>query len=318
MTYWNTITSGILFASLALTACSGGGNPVEGITELFPPPSGVNNNPATIGDVVYKQAPTENGDVPLELDIYQPTSACNQNRPTILYVHGGTYVGLGGTRDWQPIPEMARAANRRDMNFVVIDYRAIAHEPVLESEYRAMSDDLIALNSFLPDIGDIPIAAVADTVSALNWMQTNANTYCFDMSRLAFWGDEAGAITVLQTAYSLNQYGIMAPEPDVVVSYGGALPRPSDLEFREAPLLIFNGRDSELVPYNLAEQLAAQADTAGVPFSFYTLDSHGQLLPRAPFNIDINGRSLLTITLDFIEAHLFGGMPTYETEVDPN
>lgn len=319
MTYWKSKTTIILLSILGVTACSGSsGNPVEGLGAAFTQQPGNNENPASFTDVTYKQGAVEDGNISLEMDIYLPDSTCNQNKPTILFVHGGGFLGIGRPWKWDPVPEMATAANDRGMNFISMEYRTVLLKPVLTPEYQAIVDEFDGIDTFLTDVESGVFAASEDMVSALEWLQSNNATYCLDMNRLAFWGDEAGAITALQTAYGLNQYGITVPEPDVIVSYSGALLRPSDLEFREAPMLIFSGKESTTVPYQNVQDLADAAESANVPYSFYTLDSYETFLPRGPYEIEINGRNLLTITLDFVEAHLFGGMALYETETDPN
>jgi len=128
-------------------------------------------------------------------------------------------------------------------------------------------------------------------------------------------GFSAGAITVLQVAYGLNEFGITRPEPKVVVEYAGDLFRDTDIEFRDAPLFILHGNEDDVVPYNGALELEAQATDVGLPFAFYTVDGGGHGFDVTM--IEANGLTLLDQTVNFIEAHLVGGLPDYATVTVP-
>lgn len=306
---------GLLLSTIILSACSGGNGGAAsfqpGGTDITPPPP---SGPVTLSDIEYGKGATTTDDVPLLLDIYQPTDACSANRPTILYLHGGGFI-FSKDFDNDIIRDIAAASNARDLNFVAIEYRTLGNSPVPSPEYKSIADEFIALLPMEePELLDIALSATEDTVAALRWMETNADTYCLDMSRLAFWGESSGATTAMQTAYGLNQYGIMRPEPDVVIDYWGNLFRDSDLEFREAPFLTIHGTADQAVAYQNALDLTAQGDIVGVPYAFYTVEGADHtFLNIDVFNVMVDGQSLLDITLDFVEAHLIGGTPTYET-----
>ena len=118
----------------------------------------------------------------------------------------------------------------------------------------------------------------------------------------------------MNVAYTLDQYNIDRPSPDVVINYWGDLVREADLEFMDAPFLTLHGDADTVVAYQAALDLAAQADIVSVPYSFYTVQEAGHAWSSINiFTLQINGVSILDKTLNFIEAHIVGGTPVYET-----
>ena len=310
-----------VLAGLFLTAC-GGGSSTTTPPVVTPPPTGGGGGgsgggtggtgtPTILADLTYGQGATENGDVDLMLDIHQSSDICDANRPTIFFVHGGGFTG--GSRSGGNHLNRAEAAHARDINYVSISYRLVRDNPVLGPEFQPIYDGFVANNTD-PNVDldqvEAAIAAFEDSLVALSWMQDNADEYCLDMSRLAYWGTSAGAITVLNVAYSSNDFGFTRPDPDVVINYNGSLGNIDHLEFMEAPFMSVHGDADDVVPYQASVDLAAQADTVGVPYTFYTVvdGDHGIDVSRT-----VNGVTILDLTLNFIEAHIIGGTPLYET-----
>ncbi len=303
-------------AIFLLMACGGGGSSAP--APVTPPPSGGGGStgggstgPVTQSNIEYASASTTNGNIPLLLDIYQPSDTCDANRPTVFFVHGGGFVS--GSKTGSGVDVRSAAALEKDFNFVSINYRLADDNPVLAPEYQVIADQFIAASQASGPDADIIVAAVAameDSIAALNWMDNNASQYCLDMSRLAYWGSSAGAFTVLNVAYTADEYSLSRPDPDVVINYWGDLPIDSSLEFMEAPFLTVHGDADTVVPYQGALDLAAQADAVGVPYSFYTHvgGGHGVSTDRT-----VNGVTLMVLTMNFIEAHIVGGTPLYET-----
>jgi len=318
-----TLTQAIL-AGLLLTACGGGS--ASAPPAVTPPPTGGGGggsgggggtgggtgNPTLLADLTYGQGATENGDIDLMLDIHQSSDICDANRPTIFFVHGGGVTG--GSRSGGNHNNRAEAAHAKDINYVSISYRLVRNNPVLGPDFQPIYDEFLANNTD-PDVDldqvEAAIAAFEDSLVALSWLEDNANEYCLDMSRLAYWGTSAGAITVLNVAYSSDDFGFTRPDPDVLINYNGSLSNIDHLEFTEAPFFTVHGDDDQTVPYQASVDLAAQADAVGVPYTFYTVvdGDHG----IDANNLTVNGVTILDLTIDFIEAHIVGGTPTYET-----
>jgi acetyl esterase/lipase len=195
-------------------------------------------------------------------------------------------------------------------NFVSINYRLSGDNPVFSQEYAAFAQALVDDGIANPQGNIFPavISAIEDGVTALRWMDANAQEYCMDMSRMGYWGSSAGTIITAQIAYGLNQFGIARPEPRFLNAWWGELFRLSDLEKGEAPFLILHGSEDPLVDYQLSVDLAARADTVGVPYAFYTLVGAGH-------GFDTNNQAQTAAGIEasvrFAVGHLTGGTPTY-------
>ena len=133
-----------------------------------------------------------------------------------------------------------------------------------------------------------------------------------DASRLGFWGSSAGATTVMQVAYGLNQFGIDRPEPRVVIDYWGNLLRDRDVEIGEAPFFVVHGTRDGTSPYQNALDLTARADVVAVSYALYSVigANHG-FASTGVFENTFQDRVLVDITADFVEAHLKGTTPVY-------
>lgn len=298
---------------MGLSACGGGGaNSNLSAPAATSAPMPVSPQPVVQMDVQYKLGSTEAGDVSLLLDIYQASNVCNGRRPVILYVHGGGF--RNGSKNVEGIREFSELVNQRGIDVVSINYRLLGDAPVLSDRFKvAAFDAAFAGTDYDGDIDLINavFAAKEDAVDALNWMESNQSNYCFDTTRLGFAGTSAGAITVMRVAYSLNTYGIDRPEPAAVLNVFGTLITVDDLEFREAPFISIHGQQDEVIPFQESEKLAARADEIGVPYSYYLVENgdHDPDLIYTPFE----SGTLLDKALDFLEAHLVGGVPIYES-----
>jgi predicted esterase len=303
-----------------LTACGGGGSsqPESTETTTVSPSPLANEAPANDGsektnallDLEYGRGATESGSIALLLDIYQPAGNCDSNRPTILFVHGGGFIN--GDKSTTAATR-SKAANAKGINYVSMNYRLIRDNSVLSPSLQPAFDNFIANNTD-PTISDAQakagVAALEDTVTALNWLQANADEYCLDMTSLAYWGASAGSFTILGAAYSGNNLGLTRPAPSVVVDYWGSLNSITDMEPMEAPLLILHGDADQTSDYQNALDLSARADLVGIPYAFYTEVGGGHGINPTK---TVNGKNILDLTIEFIEAHIVGGIPLYET-----
>ncbi|MEO0699224.1 MAG: alpha/beta hydrolase, partial [Pseudomonadota bacterium] len=277
-----------------------------------PTPTSAGSGQKITLDIEYAQGATSDGSIPLLLDLYEPDEPCTANRPIVLFVHGGGFTS--GDKDSGNARFRAEQMNARGFNFVSINYRLDPDNPVPSAPFVAVLDDMLADGFGDPSDPrlDAIAAAFEDTVAALNFLRDNANTYCTDTSRIAYWGSSAGAFTSLQVAYGLDQFGIDRPEPSVVIDYWGALIRPTDLDVAEAPFLVIHGTQDNTVDYQNAVDLTNQAQTVGVSHAFYTVvgAGHGGRATGIDVN-EVDGQTLHERTFDFVEAHLTGGTPIY-------
>ncbi|MGB0907472.1 MAG: alpha/beta hydrolase [Maricaulaceae bacterium] len=303
----------LICAITLLMASCGGSSGSKIITS--PPPSGdgTNNSNGSNGtgnnilktlDVRY--GPNANN----LLDIHQPSNSCTEKRPTVVFAHGGGFVG--GDKAANRAQTMGPPVLEKGWNFVSINYRLEEDNAVLSPNYQAIYDDTRPTQPQETDsIVRTFVAALEDANTALNFLAANEDAYCMDTSRLAVWGSSAGAYTMLSSTYLLDNYGITGPKPDVLIDYWGDLVLDQTLGFMETPFLALHGDDDPIVPYQHALDLTARADEVNVPYSLYTVINGG----HGDFDLNtvmIGNKTIMETTIDFIEAHIVGGVATYE------
>jgi len=324
----------LCLACLALASCSGGGGgssaPLQPVAQPVsppppPPPPAPNRNLESENNIVYGTGLVQNGSANLLLDLYQPNGDCTENRPFVVGIHGGGFVG-GSKQDPNWVGNMEAVAARGYAG-LSINYRLAGVQPVVSAEFQPVLNDLVEEANRLgasPDEIDrlnAVVAAFEDTVTALEWARENADERCLDINRFALWGSSAGALTSLHVAHGLDEYFIDRPDPLVVIDYWGRLLIDGLVDADGPPIFIIHGTNDGTVDYTeSAVALAAEAEALELPYSFYTIQGgpHGFGAVN-PDRVSINGQTPLTITVDFIEDHLVGDSPLYEVQtIIPN
>lgn len=314
-----------MFAASSLDACSGGSSgastptPVSTLPPPPPPPPAV-GSPESEADVVYGSGLTNGGAKTLLMDIYQTGETCDTLRPLVLIIHGGAFArGSKTSSGWD---DRARDAVGRGYVAASINYRLIGDNPVVSTEFDSLRRDLIATN-VNPDwdgnsvqvFANAVAAAVEDGVTALRYLRDNSpEDRCIDMSKVAIWGGSAGSITAMHIGYGLDEYSIDFPTPSVIINYWGMVFQDGLMKANDAPLFILHGGDDDIVDIQEAIDLKSEADAVGVGAALYTVAGAGH--GYSGINIStplVNGKSLRTLTLDFLDAHLGDGTAVYET-----
>ena len=309
-----------LFLSVMFLAAScggGGGSPPPPVTSSPTPTPTPTPSPTSSyvlnADIRYGDGPTSGGSIPLLLDFYRPNQSCTVARPTVVFVHGGGFVG--GSRKGANVTAIADELAPLGINLISIDYRLLGDNPLISTEFADFERDYQAIGIGEPtERVRAFVAAVEDTVRALRWMASNADQYCIDAGRIGLWGSSAGAFTVLHAGYTLDTYGISRPEPRVVVDYWGGLFQDTDLETGEAPLFVMHGTADSTVSYSEATEITGRAESVGVPFTFYSITGGEHDFQGSGFFVlTVDGQSIARKTATFVEAHLKdGGTPVYE------
>lgn len=296
------------------------------------------------GGIQYGEATlNRNGSISttaLYLDLYQPALAPTAPRPTIVMIHGGAF--LRGSRQDPNLIKAAHAYAAHGYAVVSIGYRLgagpdfvttnkVGPIPVPSPRVEAYAKmvqgvDSIRFLDFLNNAAMIDVlsplarlgqvAALDDTLMALDWLKSVAAEYALDLSRLILFGGSAGFINSLHVAYALDDLGIQAPPIAAVLGFWGSFnlddedvdgDGPLFLEAGEAPLFVVHGTGDVEVPISYGEALVARAQAVGVPVEFIPVagGKHG-------FNsIDIfefltdNGQSIFDRTIAFLDRMLF-------------
>ncbi len=218
--------------------------------------SDVFSNFTTTSNVVYGQNNSWTGAITtLKLDVYQPTGDTETNRPLIIFVHGGSFIG--GTKTDGDMVTMCQRFAKKGYVTASIDYRlgnAFDSANAVKAVVRAVQDLRAAVRFFYKD-------------------KQTTDTYKIDTNNIFVGGSSAGAITALHLAY-LNQecevsdYLSQSTIADLgglegtsgnpgysskvrgVLNGCGALARYSWLEAGDVPVASVHGTNDVTVKYN--------------------------------------------------------------------
>ncbi|KCZ82658.1 carboxylesterase type B, partial [Hyphomonas adhaerens MHS-3] len=284
-----------------------------------PPPPAV---PTSQTDVVYGSGLLASGSKSLLLDVYQSGDACTAARPLVVLVHGGGFED--GTKQSAPWPSIASDLSGQGYVAISIDYRLAGDNPVPSAEFYPVRDAILnagvspIISNNQTDQANIITSSIEDTTKALRWIEDNSADLCVDMSRFAIWGGSAGSVIGLHISYGLDEYSIYAPKPEVMIDYWGRFIYSGLMDAGEPPLLILHGDQDDVVDYSFAQAIQTEADSNSISYAFYTVSGARHSFGEIPINsLTIDGKTLLQITYDFIDAHLQAGTPVYETRTVP-
>ena len=236
----------------------------------------VNNRVRTIQNITYVTA----NNWEAKLDVYVPRVATAAPNPTLIYIHGGGWVGGTKEASWLSLLPYLEAG-----------------WSVVNVEYR------LARVSLAP-------AAVEDCRCALRWVIRNARQFNFDTNKIVVTGHSAGghlALTTgmlpasagldracpgneeLKVAAIVNWFGISdvvdlldgANKQDYAVTWLGSMSNREEVARRVSPLtyvragippiITIHGDADSTVPYSHAVRLQEALNKAGVPNELVTI-----------------------------------------------
>jgi len=237
--------------------------PGDFLDEVFP-------EPVVDHDVLYSRVTDVFGTHDLGMDIYQPRGDTRPHRPSIVWVHGGTFK----TGDKSMLKEFATGYTRRGYVSAAIDYRL----------WRAYDPDASTKKS-----AEI---AQSDAQAAIRFLRAHAADLALDPARIAIAGYSAGSITAFAVGYQYEFTGDDTANPGqphtvaAVMGLDGFLVTPADLLANDPPFILFSsdlgpGRDD---PTAIPKLLGA-ADALGIPHEHYTVTGsmHSNLF-KPPFS----------------------------------
>ncbi|MDX8340617.1 alpha/beta hydrolase [Draconibacterium sp. IB214405] len=191
----------------------------------------------------------------LDMDIYLPQNDYEQERATIIYVHGGGFSG--GERDGENIKTFCtRLAN---YGYVVA---SISYRLTRKGKPEGFGCDCPATEKM-----NTIYAASEDLQDAAFFLIENRHQYAINPQQIILSGSSAGAETVLFTAYQPPYcYGLDSGPVSFagVIGMAGAIPDTTALYDESAiPSLLFHGTDDNLVPYGTAPHHYCSEDSKG-------------------------------------------------------
>ncbi len=180
-------------------------------------------------------------DEELKLDIYQPKKDTMQQRPVIIFMHGGGFSG--GSRTNPAKVKFAENAAKKGYVAVQISYRLTRKGQSFGCNYKASGK-----------IETFKLAA-EDFMDAVDFMMKNKNEFNIDTSKVIVGGSSAGAEAVLNAVYNdrlmfedatkhrkINFAGVF--------SLAGAVVDARYITRQNAvPGVFFHGTKDNLVPY---------------------------------------------------------------------
>ncbi len=183
---------------------------------------------------------TKNGEA-LKLNIYQPENDTMQQRPLIVFMHGGGFAG--GTRTNPGEVEFAETAAKKGYVAVQISYRLTRKGQSFGCEFEASGK----METFK--------LAAEDFMDAVNFMVENHKEYRLDPSKVIVGGSSAGAEAVLNAVYNERlMFKDLSNYKDFdfagIFSLAGAIVDARYITEENAiPGVFFHGTEDNLVPY---------------------------------------------------------------------
>ncbi len=223
----------------------------------------------------------------LKMDIYSADSAFTFRQPCLIFVFGGGFKE--GARD---------AAHYQDY----FNYFAGKGFKVVSIDYRLGMKGQKAPGIFnQKPIRNAVSMAVSDLLSATDYLLQHADELNIDASKIVASGSSAGAITVLQADYEINDRRAESsalPENFKyagIIAFAGAIfsneGTPSYTN-RPAPTLFFHGSSDKLVVYNKirffkqgvfgSKSLVKRFRAQGYPYLFYSMEKVGHEVSEYP------------------------------------
>jgi acetyl esterase/lipase len=182
----------------------------------------------------------------LRLDLYEPAEDSLASRPAVMLIHGG---GFGaGDKQQELYVSMASGFARRGYVALSIDYRLA--DPNSQAPAETVLD-----------------TAVADVLTALQWLRARAVEYRVDPKRIAIGGDSAGGAIAVHTCFrNTAATGVSA----CINLWGGMFQRgapgwkapiyPRRVESGTPPTLLIHGTADNVVPQETSQAVGGCED----------------------------------------------------------
>ena len=254
--------------------------------------------------------------LPLYMDSYVPENN-SQNRPLLMLIHGGAFVG--GSKQQDAIVDMANYYASRGFVVFSIDYRLRDHMGTIPQAW------IDATSVGTPSNLDQTFAmypAHRDAKAALRWIMANAQNYHINKDYITVGGGSAGAITSIGLGVSeLGDYKdeisvtgdntlsttnlSQTYEVQTILDFWGSNASIEILESiyghqrfdsNDPAMFIAHGTEDTTVPFSSAEDLKTICETNEVDFIYYPLEGRG----HGPWGATVNGKSLSDLSFDFI------------------
>ena len=252
----------------------------------------------------------------LKMDAYIPKNSAN-NRPAIMFIHGGGFVG--GSKEKKAIVNLANYFAARGWVTFSINYR-------LKKDFGSVSESWMKHKDFVPS-GSVNqylaiYPALRDAKAALRWITKHAKEFNINPDFITIGGGSAGAVTAVgvgcslkndfsteisskhdKTLQSTNQYEDYKVAS--ILDFWGSnaalkalkvIDNQERIDPLDPPLFIAHGTNDLVVLFDEAEQLKALYTSSKLPLAFYPIEgkAHG------PWRAQVNELTLEELAFDFM------------------
>ena len=274
-------------------------------------------------DIVYAEGVSHdswNGSnttvVPLLMDSYVPDNN-SQNRPMLLLIHGGAFVG--GSKQQEALVDMANYYASRGFVVFSMDYRLRDDTGTIPQEWidAASSGAPANLNQIYA-----MYPAHRDAKAALRWIIANAENYHINKEFITVGGGSAGAVISIglgatepgdyKDEISLSEDNTLSTtnlsqthEVQTILDFWGSSTSIEILELiygyqrfnsNNPALFIAHGTEDTTVPFTSAEDLKTIWETNEIDFVFYPIEGRG----HGPWGATLYGKNLSELSFEFI------------------
>jgi hypothetical protein len=254
--------------------------------------------------------------MPLLMDSYVPNNN-SQNRPLLMLIHGGGFIG--GTKQQEPLVAMANYYAARGFVVFSIDYRLKDDKGTVPQEWIDASSDIVTTYP-----GQLLAAYPAhrDAKAALRWIVANAHNYNINTDYITIGGGSAGATASIgigvsdlvdyKDELSINDDNTLSStnlsetyEVKTILDFWGSAKTIEVLELiygyerfdQSIPaMFIAHGTADATVPFSNAIDLKAIYEFNNTEFIYYSLEGSG----HGAWSATVDGKSLSDLSFDFI------------------
>lgn len=252
----------------------------------------------------------------LMLDLYVPEQAPD-NRPAIVMIHGGAFVG--GDKTMNSMVNYCNTLAARGWVCASINYRLAGDFGTVPETWRqAIAEPGVPRKNQL--MAQYP--AGRDARAAIRWMHANAETYAINPDHIAVSGGSAGAsiavMTSVMAAEDFRDELSVDDDPTLastnldassrvvaVVEHWGSgnmvgiyeqIYGVNRFSPDNPPLSIVHGRQDDTVLFTEAEALEMIYEANGVDFEFHELPEAG----HGAWGAELDGQTLPDLAMDFL------------------
>jgi para-nitrobenzyl esterase len=279
---------------------------------------------------VYDWSSSDSG---LDMDIYLPQGDEFENRPLIIFAHGGSFYA--GNKNNPEAIAFCRSFARKGYVTASIQYRLTSQLSLLDSNtmiqtvFNAISDMKAAVRYFKQDVS------------------INNNTYGIDSSQVFIGGYSAGAVAAINLAFLNHEDEVPAylqpfvdaagglegssgnpgysSKPKAVISLAGAIYLKSFMDSLDPPIVSVHAQDDATVPYNCDHALGvsllpilcgsgevhSSAESLEINNDLYTFESGGHLAP-------VTSTNMSTFSVPFVADFLYSLLDCNQTIISVN